>query len=314
MRRNHLVIYISALLLLTFLLRKVGVLLALLIDNGSADAIDPLELLGPDPTQSPPLQGTQLIPKVIHQTYVNTSVPDAWKAAQQSCRDRHPDYQYRFWTDESSRAFIEDKYRWFLATFDNYPHNIQRADAIRYFILDHYGGIYIDLDQGCRRRLDSLLQYPAFLRLAAPTGVSNDVMGATPGHPFFRSVTERIKEYDRNWMLPYVTVMASTGPLFLSLMWKKYLREKTAVEEREEEWEVRLLTRDEFNGMEESLFESYGGSSWHEGDARMFLWMGKHIFTVIVAVSVVVTVLGFGAWWVRDRVAQMRERSKCQHH
>ena len=195
MRRNHLVICIITILLFTILLHKVGVLLALLVDSGSADAIDPLELLGPDPTQSPPSkEGTQLIPKIIHQTYVNTTVPDHWKVAQQSCLDRHPDYQYRFWTDKSSHAFIEENYRWFLPTFENYPHNIQRADAIRYFILDHYGGIYIDLDQGCQRRLDVLLQYPAFLRLAVPTGISNDVMGATPGHPFFRSVTERIKE------------------------------------------------------------------------------------------------------------------------
>ena len=38
------------------------------------------------------------------------------------------------------------RYPWFLETWDNYPFNIERADAIRYFVLAHYGGVYIDLD------------------------------------------------------------------------------------------------------------------------------------------------------------------------
>jgi mannosyltransferase OCH1-like enzyme len=41
------------------------------------------------------------------------------------------------------------RYPWFLETFDGYPYPIQRADAIRYFVLHHFGGIYIDLDDVC---------------------------------------------------------------------------------------------------------------------------------------------------------------------
>ena len=89
---------------------------------------------------------------------------------------------FQLWTDVKSREFIATEYPWFLATFDNYSQPIQRADAIRYFVLNHFGGIYIDLDdvilipraplpslqrdtskpqtdlnsQGCNRRLDPL--------------------------------------------------------------------------------------------------------------------------------------------------------------
>lgn len=52
----------------------------------------------------------------------------------------------QLWTDQKSRDFIAKEYDWFLETFDQYPQPIQRADSIRYFILAHYGGIYIDLD------------------------------------------------------------------------------------------------------------------------------------------------------------------------
>lgn len=50
------------------------------------------------------------------------------------------------WTDAKSRELIGTEYPWFLTDFDNYTHPIQRADAIRYFVLAHFGGIYIDLD------------------------------------------------------------------------------------------------------------------------------------------------------------------------
>lgn len=53
------------------------------------------------------------------------------------------------WTDEKSRELIVAEYPWFLETFDGYAHPIQRADAIRYFVLAHFGGIYVDLDDVC---------------------------------------------------------------------------------------------------------------------------------------------------------------------
>jgi mannosyltransferase OCH1-like enzyme len=60
-------------------------------------------------------------------------------------------------TDEKSHEFISAEYPWFLSTFDSHPFPIQRTDAIRYFVLAYFGGIYIDLDNSYNRRLDPLL-------------------------------------------------------------------------------------------------------------------------------------------------------------
>jgi mannosyltransferase OCH1-like enzyme len=38
------------------------------------------------------------------------------------------------------------EYPWFLDTYDGYPYPVQRTDAIRYFLIRHFGGVYIDLD------------------------------------------------------------------------------------------------------------------------------------------------------------------------
>ena len=60
--------------------------------------------------------------------------------------EQHPGWEQRLSIDEDNRHFISEHYDWFLETYDGYAYNIERADAVRCFILLHYGGVYIDLD------------------------------------------------------------------------------------------------------------------------------------------------------------------------
>nr|KAG5701406.1 hypothetical protein BaRGS_032738 [Batillaria attramentaria] len=54
------------------------------------------------------------------------------------------------------RELIANNYSWFLADYDSYRYNIQRVDSARYFILHHFGGVYMDLDISCRHQLAPL--------------------------------------------------------------------------------------------------------------------------------------------------------------
>lgn len=63
-----------------------------------------------------------------------------------------------------------------------------------------------------------MLEYPAWLRRTLPTGISNDAMGSIPHHPFFERVIQSLERYANNYGMPYITVMSSTGPLFLSII------------------------------------------------------------------------------------------------
>ncbi|GME66109.1 hypothetical protein GTA08_BOTSDO04291 [Neofusicoccum parvum] len=244
------------------------------------------------------------IPKIIHQTYRNHSIPEHWRPAQQSCVNLHPDYEYKFWTDEDADEFIAQEYPWFLETWRSYPHPIQRADAIRYFALVHFGGIYIDLDDGCNYRLDPLLEYPAWLPLTAPIGVSNDVMGSVPHHPFFEMAILALKEYNRNWRSPYLTVMYSTGPLFLSELREEYLSmEKSPGEEL-----FTLMPKDyDRNG--ESMFHSFRGSSWHEDDAKVIFWMGDHWIGLTLLGSSVAALVFISLWKCHSRIVNTAKNS-----
>ncbi|CDH14140.1 related to Mannosyl phosphorylinositol ceramide synthase SUR1 [Zygosaccharomyces bailii ISA1307] len=315
-------------------------LLTLAIDDTFQDALLDVDLNPPPGTPEKP----QLIPKIIHQTYKTSEIPEHWKEGRQKCIDLHPDYEYILWTDEMSDRFIKEEYPWFLDTFRNYKYPIERADAIRYFVLSHFGGVYIDLDDGCERKLDRLLTVPAFARKTSPTGISNDVMGSVPRHPFFLKLMHSLKKYDGNfvlshfggvyidlddgcerkldrlltvpafarktsptgisndvmgsvprhpfflklmhslkkydgnWLIPYVTIMASTGPLFVSMIWKQYKRWGVP-----ENGVVRILQPADYKMHTYSFFSISRGSSWHMDDAKFVKGLGSHILACVVA-------------------------------
>jgi len=275
MRRGLLVFIIITLAVFAFLLNHVWTLLTLLVVDGRQDAVLRAEL--PEPGEESQDKRPSLIPKILHQTYKNASIPPVWQNAQASCLallKEEDGWEYKLWTDELSRKFIEKEYSWYLETFDGYPYPIQRADAIRYFVLAYYGGVYLDLDDGCKRPLEPLLAYPAFARRTLPTGISNDIMGSVPGHPFFMFVLEEIQKYDRSWILPYITVMGSTGPLFLSVLWRRYIMKGLNIGDGPDGGRIRMIFPDEAVGQTWSFFTQHVGSSWHAYDVELIFWVG----------------------------------------
>ncbi|OSD04182.1 glycosyltransferase family 32 protein [Trametes coccinea BRFM310] len=220
------------------------------------------------------------IPRIIHQTWKSETLPEKWVNVSQSCRDMNPGYEYKLWTDADAREFIAQHYNWFLGTFDNYKYPIQRADAIRYFVLYHYGGIYIDLDIGCLRPLDPLLVHPVILPRTIPVGVSNDLMFSEKGHPFMGQTIHSLMSFDYNWVLNYPTVMFSTGPMFLSAQYGTWNANHPPTPEQPG-GEVRILPKSLYgkNAKPEeaphSFFSHYYGSSWHADDAAFIGFLGK---------------------------------------
>ncbi|KAI5299045.1 hypothetical protein KEM56_003557, partial [Ascosphaera pollenicola] len=92
MRRSVLLFGIVCTLSLTYLLYAFSTLISLLLEDYAEDAIHRSEL----PSQNSTLIDTrpQLIPKIIHQTYKNETIPSVWRDAQKSCISLHDDYEY----------------------------------------------------------------------------------------------------------------------------------------------------------------------------------------------------------------------------
>ncbi|MGX1135548.1 hypothetical protein RKD49_007738 [Streptomyces glaucescens] len=166
------------------------------------------------------------IPALIHQTWKDADVPAHWQEWVDSWRLHHPGWGYRLWTDSDNRAFLQEHYPWFLPIYDGYPEPIMRADAIRYFLLDHFGGLYVDLDFECLRPVDALLdgrelvlgcepESHTRLLLARRRGldriVGNAFIASRPGHPFWAHVHRQLVGAHR-----MSGALDVTGPFFLT--------------------------------------------------------------------------------------------------
>ncbi|KDE09742.1 hypothetical protein MVLG_00142 [Microbotryum lychnidis-dioicae p1A1 Lamole] len=245
---------------------------------------------------------TPRIPRIIHATWKTDVVPQRWLAARQGCMDMHPDYEFKLWSDAASREFIATHYAWFLAAFDGYTYPIQRADAIRYFVLHRFGGIYMDLDVGCKRPLDPLLYYQVVLPATIPVGVSNDIMFSEKGHPFMDNVIRNLLTFNHQYGTNYPTVMFSTGPMFLSAQYGLWPKEDLTLAERQ----VRVLPRRWYgknapaNEIGDSFFEHFYGSSWHADDAGFITFLGKFgMLLMYLGATIVVWGVGRMMWGKR---------------
>lgn len=162
-----------------------------------------------------------MIPKIIHQTWKSSEVPEKFAGYVATWKSLHPDWEYRLWTDADARSFIAEEYPWFLDTFDGYPDNIARADAIRYFVLFHFGGLYADLDYECLRPMDDLFDGAACVLGTEPSAharylygverlITNAFMASEPGHPLWERVFEEMESAKNK-----DSVMVRTGPVML---------------------------------------------------------------------------------------------------
>ena len=171
---------------------------------------------------------------------------------------------------------LQTEYPWFLQTYASYPYNIQRVDAIRYFILHKYGGIYIDLDIGCNSNLDFMRGANFSAPMTHPIGISNDVMASVPGNAFLERAITRLP-YWNHWMfVKYIQVMFGTGPMFLTTL---YATGSSAVKDSVSVLDPAVYGKYDFSG--NAAFYHLHGSSWHGDDAFFFLWIDTHKYLII---------------------------------
>ena len=94
--RRSLTIFLALIVLFVIIaVHQVFTLITLLFEDASADAIPHAELPAPNSSLVDNPKLPPMIPKIIHQTYINASIPPQWKEAQQSCLDLHQGWEYK---------------------------------------------------------------------------------------------------------------------------------------------------------------------------------------------------------------------------
>lgn len=166
------------------------------------------------------------IPKIIHFTWKTKTLTRFAQRTWEEWKRTHPDYQLKLWDDSDIRALVAEHYPEHLATFDGYRSGIFRADAWRFFVLHHAGGIYADLDMWPKGRIDRLCEESSCFVGAEPEihveendgryrgmpfVLCNAFMGSKPGHVFWQRCIEAMARCSAT-----EDVVDATGPRFVN--------------------------------------------------------------------------------------------------
>jgi hypothetical protein len=124
------------------------------------------------------------------------------------------------------RAFVAERYPDFLEVYDGFGQPVMRSDAARYLLLEHFGGVYADLDMECLRNVEELVAGKRLLlplepeahveaKVVAESGVrrlvGNAWMASEAGHAFWGRVKAAMVK--RRGVAEPLT---ATGPFLLS--------------------------------------------------------------------------------------------------
>ena len=238
---------------------------------------------------------TDVVPAILHHILIgdiDLNKRPTWIAAQKACLQWHPNYEYKFWNDSAAEKFILQEYPWFFKTWKNYPYTIQRADSLRYLVLYHYGGIFLDIDLHCLRSLGPLRRFEFVSPAAYPVGISNGFLMTSPGHPFIKVLVDQLTLFNRNFILPYATIMFSTGCMYISAQYILY----------NDRHHLRLLDYQQHRlsgHISTPLFHHHGSSSWHEKDALFIKTADKVLkaqfhhprFVLIISLIVIIFIV-----------------------
>lgn len=136
------------------------------------------------------------IPKIIHQIWIGSNVPDCFKSFMQSWIDNHFEgWTYMLWTEkEIGNLHLQNKY-YYDAT-DNYD---IKSDIARLEILDQIGGVYIDSDFECLKPLDILHYTYDFYVCIQPLDskflqLGTGIISSRAGHPILKHCIKTIKD------------------------------------------------------------------------------------------------------------------------
>lgn len=241
-----------------------------------------------------------LVPRIIHQIFLTEGVHapfNKYESAISSCRALHPDWTHYVWINENASAFMEEHYPHVWPHYQSYKQSIQRANILRYALLDHFGGVYLDLDITCLQPLDELRHLPWLTPGAYPAGVNNAFILSKPHHAFTKHLLDGVASRNLRWGMPYIENMLSTGCMYFSNRWMSYMRmlpKRMLKGEVVNDDDKLYILADERGELEPHmlrgavttpLFHHGGASSWHGWDAATIVLIGKHYLAFLLIMS-----------------------------
>uniref|UniRef100_A0A6C0HSK9 Glycosyltransferase n=1 Tax=viral metagenome TaxID=1070528 RepID=A0A6C0HSK9_9ZZZZ len=130
------------------------------------------------------------IPKIIHLIWVGNEPPSYFELYLKKWKELMPDWEVRYWSNKD-------------ITVEHFPQSIidkinlcekgaQKADIMRYFIIEKYGGFYVDSDVTPHRSFEPLLKIDAKAIICHDLPLTwkyiiNAFFGGVPHHTLFQN-------------------------------------------------------------------------------------------------------------------------------
>lgn len=216
------------------------------------------------------------IPKIIHQIWLSSEIPENLKHLSASFSRIMPDWEHRIWDDALSLELVETKFPEFRAAFLSLESPVAKVDLLRYMVLFEHGGLYADMDCECKRRLDFITEQDELILCREVDTQSIRVMNmypsdispvfcqwtflSRPRHPALRIVLEYI---DRNLTVdrgdhPILRFVKRTGPHAFTAGIQEYMQQGGAFSTVPSSFFGCFDTRNTFQLMKTTAFPELG--------------------------------------------------------
>lgn len=134
----------------------------------------------------------QPIPKKIHQIWIGPhAIPDVYAKATEMIKKLHPDWEYKLWRDEDVESFdfsAKDLYN----KASSYT---EKADILRYSILEKFGGVYLDVGVFTLKPLDFLVENFSFFAHLESGAINNNITGTIKNLPIMQDALFNIRNH-----------------------------------------------------------------------------------------------------------------------
>ena len=162
------------------------------------------------------MSNVEKIPKIIHQIWLGPLDPPL--EAMESWKNLQPVWEYILWTEKNLPELKNQD------AFDKSERYAQKADILRYEILFHHGGFFVDADEQCIKNVTPLFDniykndFDCFASYEKEnsTLVANGIMGCTKNNAFMKKMVDEINIDQDGY--PWEIV----GPGYLTRMIEKY--------------------------------------------------------------------------------------------
>lgn len=128
----------------------------------------------------------------------------------------HPEeegWTYMFWDNERSDQLIASDFPEYAKLYHEYKQPIKRTDAIRFFVLKKYGGVYCDVHFKPIKNIGPLLHGQSFVAAVHQPfnkEIANAFMASVPNHPLLDQLIEGLEKTKA------IHSIDSTGPKYLT--------------------------------------------------------------------------------------------------